>query len=212
MNAHPVTLHQETINRLIASVEAGKHWYLALLEAIRDYPEKNYLVGGEALDWMKMAALLVEQISGLAPPDEVAAFLEKGKPPVKVPPEDARRLVGQVKYNLYLNYLYGITVESALVRAVTDEVTREIKSAGLVRTKNTDSEVYVRIYGLDRKALQAMFAGEMNGKPPGSSGDEFTYCLFKYRLKHSDKEKVASDTKKALNWLQGPGSYFPRLF
>jgi hypothetical protein len=34
---------------------------------------------------------------------------------------------------------------------------------------------------------------------------EFTYWLFKYRLKHNDKERVASDTRKALDWVQRHG-------
>jgi len=31
---------------------------------------------------------------------------------------------------------------------------------------------------------------------------EFTYWLFKYRLNHCDKARVASDTKKALTQLR----------
>jgi len=31
---------------------------------------------------------------------------------------------------------------------------------------------------------------------------EFTYWLFKYRLDHCDKARVASDTKEALKWLR----------
>jgi hypothetical protein len=31
---------------------------------------------------------------------------------------------------------------------------------------------------------------------------EFTYWLFKYRVKHSEKSRVASDTKKALLYMQ----------
>ena len=31
---------------------------------------------------------------------------------------------------------------------------------------------------------------------------EFTYWLFQYRLKHCDKARVASDTKKALEFWQ----------
>ncbi len=34
---------------------------------------------------------------------------------------------------------------------------------------------------------------------------EFTYWLFKHRLKQCDKAKVASDTKKALDWLRSNG-------
>ncbi|MEK7280882.1 MAG: hypothetical protein AAB037_00825, partial [Chloroflexota bacterium] len=31
---------------------------------------------------------------------------------------------------------------------------------------------------------------------------EFTYWLFKYRVKYCDKSRVASDTKKALHYLE----------
>jgi len=31
---------------------------------------------------------------------------------------------------------------------------------------------------------------------------EFTYWLFKYRLKHCEKARVASDTKKAMGYLK----------
>ena len=31
---------------------------------------------------------------------------------------------------------------------------------------------------------------------------EFTYWLFKYRLKKCEKAKIASDTKKAIEYLQ----------
>jgi len=34
---------------------------------------------------------------------------------------------------------------------------------------------------------------------------EFTYWLFKYRIKNTDKERVASDTRKALNWVNRHG-------
>jgi len=40
---------------------------------------------------------------------------------------------------------------------------------------------------------------------------EFTYWLFKYRLKHCDKARVASDTKKALDWLNGRNAFSRRL-
>ena len=34
---------------------------------------------------------------------------------------------------------------------------------------------------------------------------EFTYWLFKYRIKYNDKERVASDTRKALEWVKSNG-------
>jgi hypothetical protein len=45
------------------------------------------------------------------------------------------------------------------------------------------------------------------GYPQGSSVTlngykEFIYWLFQYRVHQSEKARVASDTKKALNWLR----------
>ena len=31
---------------------------------------------------------------------------------------------------------------------------------------------------------------------------EFSYWRFKYRLQHCDKARIASDTKKALDWMR----------
>jgi hypothetical protein len=41
---------------------------------------------------------------------------------------------------------------------------------------------------------------------------EFAYWRFKYRLKTSEKARVASDTRKALDWLgrRGPTAYVHR--
>ena len=54
--------------------------------------------------------------------------------------------------------------------------------------------------------LLHQFRGERNYPLRRSSTlaeqKEFTYWLFKYRLKQCDKERVASDTKKALRYLQ----------
>ena len=69
-----------------------------------------------------------------------------------------------------------------------------------------NDNVYRRIYGADELSLLERFRKE-NGYPQSDSIvltelDEFTYWLFKYRLAHCDRARVASDTKKALKLLE----------
>jgi len=73
-------------------------------------------------------------------------------------------------------------------------------------------EVYRRIYGATRAVLLKRFRRE-KGYPHLKSISltelkEFTYWLFKYRLKQCDKARIASDTKKALQQLNING--YPR--
>jgi hypothetical protein len=69
-----------------------------------------------------------------------------------------------------------------------------------------DNEAYRRIYGATEAVLLKRFRRE-RGYPRLKSISltelkEFTYWLFKYRLKQCEKAKVASDTKKALEYLK----------
>jgi len=137
----------KAIRHLKQAIAKGKHWYIALLEAIGlcDMPKETcngytyyYLVADEAFDWLLLAERLCQAVDGLLPNDEKARLLFYAKPPLNLPTERFKELIGNVKYRQY-----------------------ELK--------------------------------------------EFTYWLFKYRLKHCDKARVASDTKKALNWLNRNG-------
>lgn len=215
MSALPVGSHQEILNRMRASIKAGKHWYMALIEAIRDYPEKHYLIGGEALDWVSLVRmLLTETGKDLVDSRESFQLVNHGKPPIRITPGEARQLIGEVKYNLYLNYLYGVTVEAALLKAVAAEVEKEFTSLGLAPPGDCLKRAFCAIYEDQEDSLRAVFHAETGIKQNSREQDdiEFIYWLFKYRLKNSDKEKVASDTKKALNWLKSRSGVFPRLF
>ena len=96
-------------------------------------------------------------------------------------------------------------MEEALVLAVQEEVRKERRTLGYNNEHNLANEVYQRIYGATRTTLLKRFRRE-KGYPQLKSISltelkEFTYWLFKYRLKNCDKARVASDTKKALAWL-----------
>ena len=199
------------IERLRTSVAEGKHWYVALLEAIREWSvaeedhegrHYRYLLDNEAFDWLTLAERLCEELEGLIPEGERTDLLFFGKPPVQLSRAEFRDLVGGAKYRTYLNYFYGVVVERFLILAVTDEIRRERRVAGLASDDGTADRAYHRIYGADHTTLLRQFR-MVKGYPHLKSIsleelDEFTYWLFKSRVERSDKSCVASDTKKAL--------------
>jgi hypothetical protein len=210
-----LTSDAEAIRYLAEAIAGGKHWYLALLEAMgrwgsaeEDHNGRvyHYLVAGEAFDWLLLAERLCEAVDGLLPVDEKGALLFHGKPPLELSPEQVKALIGSIKYHQYLNYFYGITVEKVLILAVEEEVHKERRVLGYSREPGATNEAYRRIYGANKVVLLKRFRRE-KGYPQLKSITltelkEFTYWLFKYRLKQSDKAKVASDTKKALEQLK----------
>ncbi|MBA7713836.1 hypothetical protein ES703_122846 [subsurface metagenome] len=209
------------IRYLKQAITGGKHWYIALLEAIGQWAMTEelyngrrycYLIAGEAFDWLLLADRLCETVDGLLPDDEKMALLFHGQPPLKLPAKEFKELIGNSKYRQYLNYFYGITVEEALFLAVQEEVRKERRTAGYSRDGDIASEVYRRIYGATRGVLLKRFRKEKGYPHLRSIGltelKEFTYWLFKCRLRQCDKARIASDTKKALHRLNRDG--FPR--
>lgn len=205
----------EAVSRLRQAILGGRHWYLALLEAVRlwtlaeeDYRGRHYryLIAGEAFDWLLLAERLTEPVAGLIPEDEKVALLFYGRPPLDLNEAEFKRLIGEVKYEQHLNYFYGVTAEEALFLAVQDEVRKERRAAGYGGEADVSVEVYRRVYGTARGVLLNHFRREKGYADLKSIGlselKEFTYWLFKYRLKHGEKARVASDTRKALVWLK----------
>jgi hypothetical protein len=211
----------QALRHLKQAIADGKHWYLALLEAIglwdtaeetRDGRTYHYLIDGEAFDWVLLAERLCQSVDGLLPDNEKTALLFYSKPPLNLPAEEFKELIGSAKYHQYLNYFYGITVEEALILAVEEEVRKERQASGYYKEKDNTNDVYRRIYGTTKAVLLRRFRRN-RGYPQRKSISltelkEFTYWLFKHRLRQCDKAKVASDTKKALDWLKNKG--FPR--
>jgi len=202
------------IEELLESVAGGRNWFTALLEAVRMWsaPEEHYggrhyryLVDNEAFDWLVLAERLCEELDGLIPGNERVALLFFGKPPVGQSRGEFRASIGASKYRSYLNYFYGVLVERFLILTVCDEIRKERRVAGLTRDDGVYDEAYRRVYGADQASLLREFRKQKGYRQPKSIGldelDEFTYWLFKRRVKRADKSCVASDTKKALGRL-----------
>jgi hypothetical protein len=205
----------ETIRYMRESISNGKNWYISLLEAIglwRSAEEDchgrhySYLIAGQAFDWLSLAERLCLEVDGLIPEDEKMNLLFWSAPPVEMSQKEFRRLIGEVKYRAYLNHLYGVVVEQALLAASQEEVSKEMGCFAACDRDEAESEAYRRIYGAGLQPLLGRFKTE-RGYAQGSDltlneYNEFTYWLFEYRVRQSERARVASDTKKALNWLR----------
>jgi hypothetical protein len=216
----PVTNANAVIGHFQTDLAAGKHWYLAVLEAIGLWTDETeviqghrytYLIGGEAFDLLLLIERLCDTADGLIPENEKFALILQGKPPLELTPEEFKNLIGVSKYHQYLNYYYGITVEEALVQAVREEVRKEKRSNGLsYRREKEEDEVFTKVYDETESSLLKQFRKEKHYHLLGCSSisemKEFSYWCFKHRVKISEKARVASDTNKALDWLRKHGS------
>ena len=113
--------------------------------------------------------------------------------------------MGVEKYRGYLNYFYGVTVEEALHLASENEVYKRHHSNGNRYQNDFSEEALSRIYRESPCVLLLQFREEKGYPDDGEltleQSTEFNYWLFKYRMKTSDKAKVASDTRKGLKQL-----------
>ncbi len=204
----------EAVRYLKEAVASGKHWYLSLLGAIglwssaaEEYNDRSYvyLIDGEAFDWLLLAERLCGTVAEWVPEGEMDALLFHGVPPLELDAAAVKELIGDQKYGQYLNYFYGVTVEEALLLAVQEAIDKEKWVQGLGKAYSSD-EAYYRIYDNDKDDLLKQFRQEKRYVQRQSTTldemKEFTYWLFKYRLKRCEKARIASDTKKALDYLR----------
>ena len=209
--------HRDTqaIQGLKNGIAEGRNWYMALLEAVRLWtsPEENYagrhyqyLVDDEAFDWLLLTERLFEELDGLIPEKDRTNLLFFGIPPIELSKDQFRNLIGPSKYQAHLNYFYGILVEKFLLLAMTEEIRKKKRVLGMNNDNGVVDEAYQRIYGATQSALLKQFRKERHYRQLRSIRlselNEFTYWLFKYRIKTRDKSRVASDTKKALTKLR----------
>jgi hypothetical protein len=205
----------EAISYLKQAIGGGKHWYLALLGAMGLWTSAEefyhsrvhrYLIDGEAFDWLLLAERLCDAVDGLLPEVEKDKLLFSGIPPLELRAGEVQGLIGDMKYRQYLNYFYGVTVEEALLLEVQEEIDKERRVGGLRTSPDSSDEAYRRIYDVTREALLMRFRQEKEYPQTESITltelKEFTYWLFKYRLKRCEKARIASDTRKALEYLK----------
>ena len=205
---------QQILVELRESISAGHDWYRAMLHAIRLWPCDDeeidgetyvYLIDDEALDLMRLCERMSIAIADLVPEEQIIELLTHDNPPSEVSREELKSLLGPEKYRGYLSYLYGVLVEELVPLAVLDELRKSRRAAGLTRSDVDADEAYEYVYGSGKLKLADLFQTD-RGLPHRRSMTltqmkDFTYWLFKLRLRSSDKARVASDTKRALTTL-----------
>ena len=206
------------IKHLKESIVAGVNWISALLESIEMWtlPEEEYrgrhykyVIAGEAFDWLVLAERLLIEVEGLISEEDSTALLFHGDIGSDLTSNDFKRLLGSNKYSAYLNYWYGIVVEQALLRSMEQEEVKMSISSGLNGSRNIAERAFNRLYGVEQKDLLKKFIMDnpkvSRKKMTLTESKEFTYWLFKYRLANSDGSRIASDTRKAIGYLEKQG-------
>ncbi len=205
----------EALRHLKTATQSGLPWHRALLEAVglwtlaqEEYQDRHYqyLIQGEAFDWLVLAERLCVELDGVIPAEEKELLLFWGQLPEIVEPEVFRDLLGINKYRAYLNFWYGVVVEEALQLSVEEDVRKRHQARGYSDTEELIDEAFVHLYRAGRSELMEEFRQEAHipKRRHLSLSDlkEFTYWLHKRRLKIWDPARVASDTNKGIRRLR----------
>jgi len=208
----------EAIRYFQKALVEGKHWYVSLLETIRLWGEEEeiingrqyrYLIENEAFDLLLTAERICDSCNNLIPKQELEDFFFRDTPPVEVSVTDIRNLIGEDKYRQYLNFFYGVVVEQNLFLAVQQEVRKSSQPFAGKNDHDTTNEAFQRIYSITFDDMLCNFRRHKHHSSNHSlklyEFNEFCYWLFKYRLKNCDSARVASDTKKALCFINEVG-------
>ena len=209
------TAGQTSIDHLRTALEDGRDWPGPLLEAMSLWTApaesyrgrvNTYFIAGEAFDWLLLAERLIDAVDDLVPEGEKEDLLFSGRFPAYFDVSQLKGMLDVDKYRGYLNYYYGVTVEEALQLAVELELQKRDAGKGVNYRDDYSEEAFSRLYRTPKSDLLKQFRrerGSSNRRSIGlSESKEFTYWLFKRRLEVSDKPKIASDTKKALDQLR----------
>jgi hypothetical protein len=205
----------QAIAHLKNALAKGMDWVPALLEsmALWTLPEEvyqdhlhKYLLDGEAFDWLLLAKRLLAEVNDIVPEEEKNYLLFSGDVSHSLTKEEFKNLLGAQKYSAYLNYWYGIVVEEALIQSAQEEERKRLNSGGVNSSFAIIDGAFRRVYGQNREELHRQFREEKSYSVTSSytttEAKEFTYWLFKYRLIHGEGERVASDTRKGIMFLQ----------
>ena len=210
--------HRGVISELRKRAGNEEAWHIALLQAMGQWSlthehtagrDWQYVIGGEALDGLTLAQRLCLEIPDAVPPYELESLLFRGQWPERISADRLRQLIGAYRYTALLNFRYGIVVEEAL-QLVAEE---SIRKSRLARCYQDNDEViedaYRHLYGDTRTNLirEFLLSSETAwGSEPVSlsltAWQEFTYWLFKRRVRKWHPARVASDTRRGLERLR----------
>ena len=158
---------------------------------------------------MLLAERLLLTLRDIVPVTETENLLFTGKFPHSVNGTVFKNILGIEKYRGVLNYHYGVTVEESLQLAVEIEIQKRHMSNGVRYKGDPTDEAFFALYRATPVELLRRYRegtdGLNNNDISLGEAKAFTYWLFKYRLKNSDKARTASDTRKGLVQIEHMG-------
>ena len=210
--------HAGIVAQLRQRAGREESWHVALLQAMGQWSlarenvagrEWQYVIGSEALDGLVLAQRLCLEIPNVVPPYELKSLLFHGQWPERMSQERLRELIGPYRYTALLNFRYGVVVEEAL-QLVAEESIRKSRLARCYQDSDAVIEdAHRHLYGDTRTNLLAEFLRDSSGIWGVESNallltawQEFTYWLFKRRVKKWHPARVASDTRRGLQRLR----------
>ncbi|PKB63453.1 MAG: hypothetical protein BZY80_07210 [SAR202 cluster bacterium Io17-Chloro-G2] len=204
----------EALRHIKQALQEGCPWHQVLLEAmalwtlpreIHQDRTYQYLIGGEAFDWLLLAERLCPEMGTAISSEEKERLLFSGRLPEPVTPEIFRDCLGVNKYRGYLNYWYGVVVEEALQLAVEEEVRKRQIARCYPDSEDLVEDAFNHLYTESRANLLEEYRrqAKISMRKALSLTDvkEFTYWLHKHRLNLWDPARVASDTTKGARRL-----------
>ena len=157
------TIRETTDSQAVAHLRRellnGADWPDALMGAIALWttPEEIYegtrlvyLIASEAFDWLTLAHRLCAEVRELIPDNELEDFIFTGRFPPRVNESDFKDVLGVDKNSAYLNYFYGVEVETALQQVVEAEIEKRFYAGGRQYSTDHTNEAFQQIYNSTR--------------------------------------------------------------
>ena len=192
------------------AIEHGDPWYPALLAVVArwsyasevvDGVRYDYLIGGEAFDWLLLAQRLLDEVADLVPAAEIERLLVFAIAPESEDEEAFEAAIGSQKYSAYLNFQYGVVVEELLLLSVEQEYQKAGRLVGSGQ-QVPDIAAYEHVYGKSLDELLILYRSEtdsiFSGRVSQQEWQAFTYWCSKFRVRTGEPARLASDTRKAV--------------
>lgn len=193
------------IQELKSKIENGINWEKAVVDCISDWDineefyrgyKYKYWINNEAFDWMTLTERLGSAIKSYLNKKKYHELIFTGLLPNKSSYEYMKKVISKNKLSQMRNFYYGIIIEDLIYIQKSQQY-----------LKNSLNDIngydgYEEIYGKNINLLFQQFAKNIKFTKQSTINlytyKEFIYWLFKFRIKNSDKTKVASDTNLSI--------------
>ena len=198
------------IQELRNEVSLGEDWQKSIAKYIGLWTKKEefyrgykyiYLIDDEALDWLTLTERLVSSIKSYITKEEYYYVSTSGLLPDQKIYKYIKKTIPKKKLSQMRNFYYGIILENFIYNYKILEYQKN--SIGV---EDNDQRFFEEIYNKPIEVLYATFYKEKKTISKNKLNFHelklFSYWLFKYRLKHSDKTKMAHETNSALKFAK----------